>query len=147
MHPKNWRYWKFSLSTSRLNAGIPINIEYRPPKTIRLLHGSTNKRNKLILKNGPDPDFIEPYGFPAEGFSTSPEKGPYPVGSPADYAHSKANIFQDEGGPSVIYVDVPISIIKKSIRTSGEVRFEKGYGLDELYNIWKSLNKGEIPYK
>ena len=59
-----------------------------------LLHGTTRRRAEQILANGPDPEFIEPGGGTrAEGFSTCLEAGPFPVGSPEEYARRKAAAF------------------------------------------------------
>jgi hypothetical protein len=50
-------------------------------------------------------------------------------------------LFPTEGGPAVVRVVVPRSIVQKAIRTPGEVRFEPGYGLEELLESWANLSK------
>ncbi len=63
-----------------------------------VLHGTTRRRAEHILAYGPDPDFVEPGGaIAAEGFSTCLENGPFPLGTPDEYARSKAAAFPDEG--------------------------------------------------
>jgi len=81
-----------------------------------LLHGTTRHRAEQILAQGPDPDFVEPGGGSrAEGFSTSLECGPFPLGTPQEYARRKAEGFPDEGGPVILEVDVPDDIIALAV--------------------------------
>jgi len=110
--------------------------------SVPLRHGTTLDRAQNILKSGPDPNFVEPGGgYPAGGFATAPTKGPYPLGSPADYARAKAGLFPGEGGPAIVEVNVPQSIVGKALRTLGEVSFAPGYGLEELRKVWSTLQK------
>jgi hypothetical protein len=52
-----------------------------------VLHGTTRHRAEQIMAHGPDPDFIEPGGGTrAESFSSYLEGGPFPVGTPEEYA-------------------------------------------------------------
>lgn len=114
--------------------------------TLRLLHGTTRRRAESILAFGPDPNFVEPGGTaPAEGFSTAPVHGPYPLGAPDQYAAAKAVIFPDEGGPAILEIEIPTSLAALSIRAGGEFRFEHGCGLDELLEAWPSLPKKILP--
>jgi hypothetical protein len=106
-----------------------------------LWHGTTRRRAESILKNGPDPSFLEPGGLDkAGGFSMAFPKGPYPLGSPADVARRKDRLFPDEGGPVILEVEVPEAIVQKA-SLNGEVRFDPGYGLEELLAVWPSLTK------
>jgi hypothetical protein len=76
----------------------------------------------------------------AEGFSTSRVKGFFLTGSPERVAAAKARLFPDEGGPAILEVEVPESIVRKAdIKT--EVRFEAGFGLEELLALWTTLPK------
>jgi hypothetical protein len=70
-----------------------------------LLHGTTRHRAEQLMTQGPDPDFIEPGGGArAEGFSTCLEFGPFPLGTPQEYACRKAVGFPNEGGPVILAV-------------------------------------------
>jgi hypothetical protein len=113
-----------------------------------LLHGTTRHRAEQILAGGPDPGFIEPGGGPrAEGFSTCLELGPFPLGTPEEYARRKAAGFPDEGGPAILAVDVPDDIITLAVDevyfplSQGVVQFDEGTGLEELCAAWPALSK------
>lgn len=112
-----------------------------------LLHGTTKQRAEQLLARGPDPDFIEPGGgLRAEGFSTSLEGGPFPLGTPEEYARSKAAAFPNEGGPAILAVDVPEEIIALAVSeffplSQGVVQFGDGVGLEELRAAWPTLMK------
>jgi hypothetical protein len=113
-----------------------------------LLHGTTRHRAEQIVVHGPDPDFIEPGGGPrAEGFSTCLESGPFPLGTPQEYALHKAAGFSGEGGPVILAVDVPDDIIALAVDevyfplTQGVVQFDEGAGLEELRAAWQTLPK------
>ncbi len=108
-----------------------------------LRHGTTRKRAEAILRDGPDPYFIEPGGmFPEKEFSAAPVEGPFPVGSPEDYARAKANLFPDEGEPVILEVIVPSEIVDLALEPGGEIRFGlRGDGLTELIAAWPSLPK------
>src|SRR5207244_8536678 len=92
-----------------------------------LLHGTTRHRAQQIMARGPDPDFVEPGGGPrAEGFSTCLEFGPFPLGTPEDYARRKAAGFPNEGGPAILAVDVSDGVIALAI-----------YGVD--FRLWQGV--------
>ena len=113
-------------------------------RLVRLRHGTTRDRAEAILRAGPDPAFKEPGGQDtAEGFSTVRAEGPYPYGSPEVVAAGKAKSFPDEGGPAIIEIEVPESIVRKA-DLGGEVRFEPGFGLEELLEAWPSLPKRSL---
>jgi hypothetical protein len=119
-----------------------------------LLHGTTRRRAEQILANGPDPEFIEPGGGTrAEGFSTCLEAGPFPVGSPEEYARRKAAAFPDEGGPAILRVDVPDDVIALAVDeayfplSQGLVQFDEGAGLEELRAAWSSLTKQIVSWE
>ena len=76
----------------------------------------------------------------AEAFSTARLHGPYPQGSPELAANYKASLFPDEGGPAILEIEVPEAIVTKA-DLGGEVRFEAGFGLEELLAAWPSLPK------
>jgi hypothetical protein len=109
--------------------------------TTRVLwHGTTLNRANSIIQTGPNPLFREPGGMDrADGFSTSDPHGPYPVGSPEDYARAKAALFPNEGGPVIVEVEVPTDVVVLALATGGEIRFQAGFGLDELLGCWGSL--------
>jgi hypothetical protein len=112
-----------------------------------LLHGTSRHRAEQIMKQGPDPDFVEPGGGTrAEGFSTCLESGPFPLGTPEDYARGKAALFPNEGGPAILAVDVPDDIIALAVDaffplSQGVVEFDEGAGLEELQDAWPALPK------
>ncbi len=113
-----------------------------------LLHGTTKHRAEQIRKRGPDPDFVEPGGGPrAEGFSTCLEFGPFPLGTPEEYARRKAAGFPNEGGPAILAIDVPDDIIALAVDevyfplSQGVVQFGEGAGLEELRAAWFMLQK------
>ena len=126
------------------NMGVPwprLNPKVSE-RTITLQHGSTAKRVRSIYERGPQSSFVEPGGgAPAGGFSTARAEGPFPLGSPQQYAQGKADIFPAEGGPAVLELLVPESIVKKAIRVDGEIRFESGYGLEDLLDYWQNIHK------
>jgi hypothetical protein len=107
-----------------------------------LWHGTTQRRAEAILRQGPDPNFLEPGGLEkAGGFSTAPSHGPYPYGDPREVAARKAALFPDEGGPAVLEVEVPETIVALAIDVVAEIRFEPGFGLEELCVAWPTLPK------
>jgi hypothetical protein len=113
-----------------------------------LLHGTTRRRAEQILARGPDPEFIEPGGGSrAEGFSTCLEGGPFPLGTPQEYARRKAAGFPNEGGPVILAVDVPDEIIALAVDeeyfplSQGVVQFDEGAGLEALRAAWAALAK------
>lgn len=108
-----------------------------------LWHGTTRKRAEAILRNGPDPDFLEPGGFEkAGGFSTAPPHGPYSSSNPRSVADAKSALFPDEGGPAILELEIPEEFIALAIDVVEEVRFELGFGLQELRDAWASVPKG-----
>jgi hypothetical protein len=108
---------------------------------VRLRHGTTKKRAEAILLNGPDPNYKEPGGLDtAEGFSTARIGDPCPFGSPEAVAAAKALLFPDEDGPAIIEFEVSEALARKA-DLGGEVRFEPGFGLEELLAAWPSLSK------
>ncbi len=127
-----------------------------PPPTI-LHHGTTLRRARDIEANGPDPNFREPGSghLPAaEGFSTVIGDGrPCSTGTPETAARNKHALFPAEGGPAILEVSVPASImallyadpIAAGLARSGEIRFEPESGLNELRAEWHNLTKRVIP--
>src|SRR5437899_12205190 len=108
---------------------------------VRLRHGTTRLRAEAILRHGPDPNYKEPGGSDlAEGFSTTRVQGSYPYGSPDAIAAGKARLFPNEGGPAIVEIEVPESIVQKA-DLEGEVRFERGFGLEELLAAWPLITK------
>jgi hypothetical protein len=112
-----------------------------------LLHGTIRLRAGRIAAHGPDPDFVEPgTGARAEGFSTCLEHGPFPLGTPGEYASRKAALFSHEGGPAILAVDVPDDLIALAVDAyfplnQGVVQFDDGNGLKELRAAWSTLWK------
>lgn len=100
------------------------------------------------MAQGPDPQFVEPGGgAKGEGFSTCLEFGPFPLGTPQEYAWRKAVLFLDEGGSAILAVDVPDDIIALAVDevyfplAQGVVQFDEGAGLAELRAAWSRLAK------
>jgi hypothetical protein len=98
--------------------------------------------------DGPDPEFVEPGGtLPAEAFSTCLEAGPFPLGTPEEYARNKAFRFPTEGGAVIIVIDVPDDLVALAVDdvylplNQGVVQFEFGAGLEELRAAWPGLSK------
>jgi hypothetical protein len=112
-----------------------------------LLHGTTRQRAEQILARGPDPDFIEPGGGTrAEGFSTCLQSGPFPLGPPEEYARRKAALFENEGGPVILVLEVPDDLIALTDQilfplSQGVIQFDVGAGLEELCAAWPMLPK------
>jgi hypothetical protein len=109
-------------------------------------------RAQQLEAGGPDPDFIEPGGTSRAGaFSTYLESGPFPFGTPAEYAHGKAAAFPNEGGPAILKVDVPANIIALAVDeeyfplSQGLVQFEEGPVLEALRAVWPTLSKQILP--
>jgi hypothetical protein len=71
----------------------------------------------------------------------APVVGPYPFGSPEGVARGKARLFPQEGGAALVEIEVPDNIADLAADYGGEVRFEPGYGLDELIAAWPALPK------
>ena len=112
-----------------------------------LLHGTTLLRAKRIEAYGPDPKFVEPGdAAEAEEFSTYLDIGPFPLGTPEEYARCKATLFPNEGGPVILAVDVPDDVIALAVDeyfplSQGVVQFGAGTGLEELRVVWPTLSK------
>jgi hypothetical protein len=124
--------------------------------TVPLHHGTTLHRARRILAGGPDPNFVEPSGqqIRAEHFSTAYADGRVlAMGKPEDYARLKATNFPNEGGPVILEMEVPDWVVDvvlndpigSALARSGEVRFEPGYGLDELLREWPTIPKRVLP--
>src|SRR5438876_3005668 len=97
-----------------------------------LHHGTTRNRAEAILRDGPNPYYVEPGDVrKLHGFSANRPNGPFPVGTPLEYAMKKANLFPHEGGPVILEFEVPDEIMRLD-DVSGEIRFEPGCGLTEL---------------
>jgi hypothetical protein len=98
-----------------------------------LWHGTTVMRAEAILRDGPDPDYVEPFSDdPAGGFSAPPPKSAYTAGSPEAIARGKAKEFVQDGGVAIVEVNVPEWIVNITDPLGVEVRFSLGYGLEEL---------------
>jgi hypothetical protein len=117
-----------------------------------LLHGTTRYRADRIAAHGPDPDFMEPGGNVRAGnFSTCLQTGPFPLGTPQEYARRKAAGFPNEGGPVMLWMDVPDSIIAIAVDpmyfplSQGVVQFDEGFGLEELRTAWATIATQIIP--
>jgi hypothetical protein len=77
----------------------------------------------------------------AEGFCAAPVAGPFPLGTPEEYAAGKANLFPEEGGAAILEIEVPRDIADLASREGGDFRFLPGYGLEELRHAWDTLPK------
>ena len=117
---------------------------------MKLVHGTTRFRAERIIEDGPDPRYREPGGEPCEeGFSMYLESGPFPFGTPEDYARGKADKFPNERGPAILEVDVPDDIVALAADAllpldQGLVQFDVGWGVAELVVAWPSLAKRTI---
>ena len=108
---------------------------------VHLRHGTTRKRAEAILLKGPDLSFREPGALDvSDGFSAVRVTSACPYGSPEAIALGKARLFPDEGGPAIVEFDIPESIVLKA-EIKGEVRFARGYGLEELLTMWPFIAK------
>jgi hypothetical protein len=114
-----------------------------------LLHRTTQYRAERILSNGPDLNFIEPGGGPpADEFSGLLDTGQTDVvGSAEEYGIRKAANFPGEGGPVVLVVEVPDTIVELTFdaflpRSQGLVQFDRdGEALRLLLQAWPGLPK------
>jgi hypothetical protein len=117
-----------------------------------LFHGTTLRRARQILVDGPDPNFIEPGGkTPAESFSACLPFGPFEcTDTPEEYAWGKARIGvaegRDEGGPAMLLMEVPDDIIALAVDdwfplSQGFVQFDRGPSLEALLAAWPALQK------
>jgi hypothetical protein len=108
---------------------------------VLLHHGTTRQRAEAISRNGPDLHYREPGDLlEAEGFSTARLGLSCPFGDPEVVARGKARLFPDEGGPVILEIEVPEWIVQLA-DIGGEVRFEPGFGFEELIAAWPSLAK------
>ncbi len=106
-----------------------------------LLRGTTRQRAERILAHGPDPRLTRQFGY-----STCLESGPFPLGTPKDYAVAQASAYKGEGGAAIIAFDVPDPIIALATDeyfplSQGVVQFDEGAGLAELIDAWPTLWK------
>ena len=113
-----------------------------------LLHGTTLHRAERIAATGPDLDFIEPGGGPADEISFLLDVGRTDVvGSLEEYAIRKASNFPGEGGPAVLVVEVPDAIVDRTFdaflpRGQGLAPFDRdGEALRLLLEAWPGLAK------
>jgi hypothetical protein len=97
-------------------------------------------RARHLFQNGPDPNWVVG-GDTVQGLSTAPESDSYPLGDPEDYAHGKARLFPAEGGPAILEIEVPASIVALAVHPGGEVWFGQGFGLEELLTAWPGISK------
>lgn len=124
-----------------------------PSGIITLRHGTTWYRAEQLLVSPPDPNYIDPGGdwaSRAGGFSAVVDgEEDEAIGTPEQYARRKAALFPAEGLPVILEIGVPewvMGVIRgdpfmAEIAVGGEVRFEPGYGLEELMQVWPTLTK------
>jgi hypothetical protein len=67
------------------------------------------------------------------------------MGTPGQYAQAKDRLYPNEGGPAILEVEVPLYIAQQAIRTPGEIRFEPGFGLEDLLAAWPTLPRRILP--
>ena len=120
-------------------SGVASSSSTNEP-TVRLRHGTTRLRAEHLSRVGPDPTRVVG-GDTANGLSMAPEHGPYPLGSPEDYARGKAHLFPQEGGPAILEIEVPESIVALAVHPGGEIWFGIGFGLEELLTAWPQISK------
>ena len=109
---------------------------------VTMEHGTTLARAQEMAANGPDPNFVEPGRLPtsdaAKGFSAAKPDGPFPMGSPTDYALGKAAAFPAEGGPAILRMTMPPEVANFGLDIGGEIRFNKA-GADALKFNWDQV--------
>ena len=111
-----------------------------PGNRVVLHHGTTRRRAEAILRDGPNSNFIEPGDFTkTEGFSAALAGGPFPARTPEEYAIRKSQLFLEEGGPAVVEFEVPEELMELIEDLLPEVRFDWGFGLEELIALWPTL--------
>jgi len=124
-----------------------------------LRHGTTRQRAQAILRDGPDPRYVEgPGRTPAEGFSTAPLQSAFAFGDPVICARGKAKLFPTEGGPAILEFELPEDwadqIIAdlhnpmqrgKALNWVDEITFDVGFGIEELLSVWPQLTKRILP--
>jgi len=115
---------------------------------VTLVHGTTRHRAERIIQFGPDPRYLEPGGVPAnDGFSMYVDGGPYLFDPPELYARGKDRQCPSEGGPVILVVEVPESILEAADPLGvfplkfGVVQFDVGAGIEELLKAWHTLPK------
>lgn len=114
-----------------------------------LIHGTTRDRAKQIIKDGPNPRYVESGGFACnDGFWAYLESGPYLYAPPEEYARGKDRQCPNEGGPVILVIEgVPDAVLEATNRdglcprSGGAFQFLTGDGLEELIAIWHSLSK------
>jgi len=114
-----------------------------------LVHGTTRYRAEQIIKNGPNPRYVEPGGVACnDGFWTYLDYGPYIYYPPEAYARGKDRQCPNEGGPVILMIEgVPDDVLEATNRdglcpvSGGAFQFLTGDGLEELIAIWHSLSK------
>lgn len=117
-----------------------------------LLHGTTRWRAEQILRDGPDVRFHEPGGHSwNDGFLLCIESGPFPFGTPEQYAWGKAKEFPYEGGPVILVVDVPENIVALAINdwfplSQGLVQFDRAPGREELLSAWHGQERRIVDF-
>lgn len=114
---------------------------------MRYVHGTTLRRAESIVVHGPNPKYREPGGHPTDdGFSMYRDGGPYLFQPPERYAIGKSRQFPSEGGPCLLFVEIPTVIVERAWTPwfhpeDGIVQFDAGAGLEELLAAWPSLVK------
>ncbi len=105
-------------------------------------HGTTLQRGEAIMRDGPLPDYQERHAIWApQGFCVTAKDGPFPLGSPEDYARTKALNFPNEGGPVMLEMVIPDEIIRLCETPTGDLQFDYGYGIEELRAAWPLIQK------
>ncbi len=130
------------------------------------MHGTTRSRAESILRLGPDLRFREPGGIVlAENFSFAVGAHVSGLGQSEHYAAGKASAFPSEGGPAVVWVDIPDEIIIAAAReylgaygllhavppdatalqlaeaAGWVIQFDSGPAFDALLEAWGGLTK------
>lgn len=108
-----------------------------------LHHGTTRQRAEAIVRDGPDPNFLEPLTQydPAGGLSTVEPGRPNPNHDPAEYARGKAQKNPGDGGPVILEIEIPDDLADLADDWGDEIRFTPGWGLEELIAAWPTLPK------
>jgi hypothetical protein len=132
----------------------------------KLHHGTTQRWAQDILENGPDPHFQVP-GDPDKhprGFFCALPEGPFPLGSPEQYARNTAKLFPETGPPVILEITIPDELWPELVGQLGTEEDDKGqnhggeiwFGIDfwetgkdfgskKLSEFWPQFEKRILP--
>jgi hypothetical protein len=120
---------------------------------VLLRHGTTRTRAEAILKDGPNPRYVEDGAEVAsEGFAVVSAQGPCGFGTPQLCAVHKARLFPKELGPAILEFELSADLAAQLVASDqdpvhahqalngGEViTFDLGFGIEGLLQAWAKL--------